>query len=167
LLAAGIVLTTPGMPMLFQGQEFMQGGSFNDWQALDWAKADQFVGMVTAHKHLADLRLNRHGNTRGLTGQSLNILHCNDAAKLLAYHRWEEGGAGDDVIIICNFANRTQQNYQISFPRSGNWHVRFNSSWKGYSSDFKQVDTTDVIVETDTGGFDIAPYTILILSQDS
>jgi 1,4-alpha-glucan branching enzyme len=34
LLASAIILTAPGIPMLFAGQEFMEAGSFNDWQAL-------------------------------------------------------------------------------------------------------------------------------------
>ncbi|MGH9858032.1 MAG: alpha-amylase family glycosyl hydrolase, partial [Acidobacteriota bacterium] len=39
LIAAALLLTSPGIPMLFQGQEFVQYGSFNDWQELDWKLA--------------------------------------------------------------------------------------------------------------------------------
>ncbi len=35
-LAAGLVFTTPGIPMLFQGQEFLSGGWFQDTVPLDW-----------------------------------------------------------------------------------------------------------------------------------
>ena len=165
LLAAAIILTAPGIPMLFQGQEFMQGGSFNDWQALEWGKARQFAGIVLAHKHLIALRKNHYGNTAGLCGQSLAILHLNEAAKVLAYHRWDRGGPHDDAIVVYNFANRLQKEYAINFPRKGTWTVRFNSSWKGYSSDFKTVDTTQIIVNSDTGSLNLAPYSVLILSQ--
>jgi 1,4-alpha-glucan branching enzyme len=71
LLAATIILTAPGIPMLLQGQEFMQGGSFSDWEALDWEKAAHFSGIVEAHKHLIGLRKNQYSNTAGLTGQSI------------------------------------------------------------------------------------------------
>ncbi|HSX36581.1 MAG TPA: alpha-amylase family glycosyl hydrolase [Patescibacteria group bacterium] len=166
LLAATIVLTAPGIPMLFQGQEFMQGGSFNYWQALDWHKAEQFKGIVLAHKHLIALRKNIYGITRGLSGQSLNILHRNDEGKVLAYHRWDQGGAGDDVVIIINFTNKVQRDYSLGFPRDGLWKVRFNSDWKGYSPDFKDVGTADVIAEGNNGKVTLGPYAAVILSQD-
>jgi 1,4-alpha-glucan branching enzyme len=167
LLASAIILSAPGIPMLFQGQEFMQGGSFNDWQALDWKKAEQFKGIVTANKHLISLRKNEYGNTAGLTGQSFNVLHLNEQDKVLAYHRWENGGPEDDVIVIINFANQEQKDYQINFPRPGTWVVRFNSSWKGYSSDFEEIGISELIVENNTGKVSLAPYSALILSQDS
>jgi len=166
LLAASIVLTAPGVPMLFQGQEFVEGGSFNDWDALDWTRAEKFKGLVLAHKHLIGLRKNQYGNTRGLTGQSFKILHQNEESKVLSYHRWDQGGAGDDVIIILNFANRTQKDYFVGFPRTGVWRVRFNSDWKGYSSAFKEMPISEVNVEGDGASVQLAPYSVLILSQD-
>lgn len=166
LLAAGLILTMPGIPMLLQGEEFLQGGSFNDWQALEWDKAEQFSGIVLAHKHLLALRKNTYGNTAGLLGQSVNVLHLNDEAKVLAYHRWDQGGPGDDVVVIVNFSNKTLADYSLAFPRGGTWRVRFNSSWKGYSPDFKQGGESEVPVQSDSGSLTLPPYSVLILSQD-
>lgn len=166
LLATALILTAPGIPMLFQGQEFMEGGSFNDWQALDWHRAKQFEGIVLANKHLIALRKNLYGSTKGLTGHSFTVIHLNEEAKLLAYHRWDKGGAGDDVIVICNFANKTQKDYEINFPRKGKWTVRFNSDFKGYSPDFKNTGGKEIMVENDKGSFTIGPYSTIILSQD-
>jgi 1,4-alpha-glucan branching enzyme len=166
LIAAAIVLSAPGIPMLLQGQEFMQGGSFNDWQALDWKKAQQFSGIVMAHKHLISLRKNEFDNTKGLTGQSFNILHLNEQNKVLAYHRWENGGVGDDAIVVINFTNSKQSDYVINFPREGIWKARFNSSWKGYSPDFEELGVSETIVQNGNGKLNLAPYCVLILSQD-
>ena len=166
LLASAIILTAPGVPMLFQGQEFLEGGSFNDWQALDWEQAEKLSGIVTANKHLIALRRNLYGNTRGLSGQSFTILHLNEENKVIAYHRWDQGGSGDDVIIVLNLANKIQKDYFINFPRKGVWRVRFNSDWKGYSPDFKDTKITEVNVENDGATITIAPYSVLILSQD-
>jgi 1,4-alpha-glucan branching enzyme len=166
LMAAAMVLTAPGIPMLLQGQEFMQGGSFNDWQALEWDKNSRYSGIVLAHKHLIALRRNLYGISAGLSGQSMTILHLNDEAKVLAYHRWENGGPGDDVIVVFNFTNHQQTNYYINFPRKGRWVVRFNSSWKGYSPDFKPKEIEAVDVTDETGSLDLAPYSVLILSQE-
>jgi 1,4-alpha-glucan branching enzyme len=167
LIASSIVLTAPGIPMLFQGQEFMESGNFTDWKVLDWKKAEHFAGIVLAHKHLIALRRNLHGNTKGLTGHGFKVIHQNDEAKVLAYFRWDQGGAGDDVIIICNFANKTLDNYIIDFPGPGIWKVRFNSDWKGYSQDFKDISQSEVIVDKSSGSLKIGAYAVLILSQDN
>lgn len=166
LLATAVVLTTPGIPMLLQGQEFMQDGSFNDWQALDWDRAEQFSGIVLAYKHLIALRKNAYGNTKGLLGQSVSIKHLDEENKVLAYHRWENGGPKDDVMVVLNFANSSHATYDIVFPGDGIWHVRFNSSWKGYASDFKEDDISEVAVKGGKGTLSLAPYTAYILSRD-
>jgi 1,4-alpha-glucan branching enzyme len=166
LLASVIILTTPGIPMLFAGQEFMQGGSFNDWQSLDWEKIKQFKGIVLANRHLIAIRKNMHENTLGLVSQGFNVMHLNENDKVLAYHRWDKGGHGDDVMVIINFANNTQGDYWLNFPAQGIWKVRFNSNWKGYSEDFENVATPDVTVDNDRGKVSLGPYSAVILSQD-
>jgi 1,4-alpha-glucan branching enzyme len=166
LQAAALVFTSPGIPMLFQGQEFMQGGSFTDWQTLDWQNTTKFSGIVQAYKHLINLRKNIYGNVAGLSGQSINIIHLNEESKILAYHRWDNGGPGDDVILILNFSNKTMRDYYINFPQNGKWKVRFNSDWKGYSSDFKDTTISSVDVENNSGAITIGPYSVLIFSQD-
>jgi 1,4-alpha-glucan branching enzyme len=45
-LAAGIVFTMPGVPMIFQGQEFLQAGHFEDTVPLDWDLKDEFPTVV-------------------------------------------------------------------------------------------------------------------------
>jgi 1,4-alpha-glucan branching enzyme len=167
LLAAVIVLTSPGIPMLLSGQEFMQGGSFNDWQALDWKKTKHFKGIVQATTHLIALRKNLYGHTLGLISQAFNVLHLNENDKVVAYHRWDKGGPGDDVMVIINFANKTQKDYILNFPSNGVWKVRFNSNWKGYSSDFEDTAGEDVDVLSENGKVNLGPYSAIILSQDA
>jgi 1,4-alpha-glucan branching enzyme len=167
LLASAIILTAPGIPMIFQGQEFMQGGSFNDWQALNWKNVEQFSGIVDAHKHLIALRQNSYNNTLGLISQSFNIMHLNEAEKVLVYHRWDKGGPGDDVIVAINFANKEQKDYWINFPNDGVWKVRFNSNWKGYSPDFEEIGISEATVENTSGKISLGPYSVIILSQDT
>jgi 1,4-alpha-glucan branching enzyme len=45
-LAAALVFIAPGIPMLFQGQEFLEGGWFRDTVPLDWDQSDEFRGIV-------------------------------------------------------------------------------------------------------------------------
>ncbi len=55
-LGAGLVLTSPGIPMIFQGQEFLEGGWFRDDVALDWDQAKDFRGIVKLYRDLVVLR---------------------------------------------------------------------------------------------------------------
>ncbi len=166
LLAAAVVLTSPGIPMLLQGQEFMQEGAFSDWQALDWDNAEKFDGIVLAYKHLIALRKNIHGNSKGLQGQSVSVKQLDEQNKVLVYHRWDTGGPKDDVMIVLNFANKTHESYDIPFPNDGIWRLRFNSSWNGYGPDFKEEDMAEVTVKNGKGTLRLAPYAVFILSRD-
>jgi 1,4-alpha-glucan branching enzyme len=166
LIAAVLLLTTPGIPMLFQGQEFMEGGSFNDWQGLDWEKAGRHAGIVRAYHDLIELRKNSTGVSGGLTSGNVNLMHLDENNKVMAYHRWNQGGVKDDVVVIINFSSKSYQKYDLSFPRSGTWHVRFNSTLDGYSPDFKDVLVPDVLVENGGASIILPPNSALILSQD-
>jgi 1,4-alpha-glucan branching enzyme len=166
LIAAALLLTAPGIPMLLQGQEFMQSGDFNSWQGLDWENVDKYRGILLAHKHLIALRKNTHNVSKGLTGNNIKIIHTDDSKKLLAYHRWNNSGPGDDVVVITNLSNRLVHNLPIYFPSTGEWELRFDSSWHGYSDDFKKYDVLDINVTGETANVDVPPYTVLIYSQN-
>jgi 1,4-alpha-glucan branching enzyme len=171
-LAAGIVFTAPGIPMIFQGQEFLQYGQFDDKQELDWSYKNRFQDLTNLYRDLIRLRRDWHANTRGLKGQHVNVFHVNDKDKMVAFHRWELGGPGDDVIVVANFSNVAYESYNIGFPRAGSWKVRLNSDWKGYSSIFGNHHSYDT--EAFEGGGDglnfngnigIGAYSLVILSQ--
>ena len=172
-LAAAIVFSAPGIPMIFQGQEFLEDGYFQDTVPLDWTKLQAFSGIHQLYRDLIRLRRNWFNQTRGLRGQHVNV-HCvNNSDKLIAFHRWEYGGPGDDVIVVANFANRSYDSYTLGMPRAGQWRVRFNSDWQGYSPDFGNhmgYDTVAGIGPKDNMPFQanvgIGPYSVLILSQD-
>ncbi len=171
-LGAGLVMTAPGIPMLFQGQEVLEDGWFQDTDPVDWSRLVTFAGINTLYRDLIRLRRDWFGTTRGLKGQNLNVHHVNNGAKVIAFHRWMNGGAGDDVIVIANFSNTTFNSYTLGFPRSGAWQVRFNSDWNGYDPTFGNHPSGTV--QATSGGYDgmpfrgnvsIGPYTMLILSQ--
>jgi 1,4-alpha-glucan branching enzyme len=97
----------------------------------------------------------------------------NDDGKVIAYHRWDQGGARDDVVVVSNFRNASWKNYRIGLPRSGIWRVRFNSDWSGYSADFGNMPSPDLAAEPIpydgmnwSAQVQIGPYSTVILSQD-
>ncbi len=166
VLANTVMLTAPGIPMFLQGQEFMQEGSFNDWQELEWDKAETYSGIVLAHQHLVNLRLNQGGTTAGLLGQSTAVFHQDDNNGVIGYHRWDKGGPGDDVLVIANFGGDAHETYQLQVPLPGKWRVRFNSTWKGYSPDFHEVALDEIATdENRLITLNLPAYAALILSQ--
>jgi 1,4-alpha-glucan branching enzyme len=172
-LGAVMVFTAPGIPMLFQGQELLEDEWFRDTDPLDWGKKDRFAGIFRMYQDLVRLRRNWDDRTRGLIAHNVNVFHVNDGDKVIAFHRWDRGGPGDDVVVVMNFANRSYDGYAIGFPRAGRWRVRFNSDWSGYSPDFGSKLGYDT--EADRGPRDglafsgdigVGPYSALVLTQD-
>ncbi|MEL7498369.1 MAG: alpha-amylase family glycosyl hydrolase [Planctomycetota bacterium] len=172
-LGAVLVMSSPGIPMIFQGQEVLEDEYFRDDDPVDWSKEVTHAGIELMYRDLIRLRRNWFNHTRGLRGQSTNVHHVNNNDKMIAFHRFDQGGAGDDVIIVCNFSSTTRSNYRIGLPRGGTWRVRFNSDWNGYSSIFGNHFTPDVTAGSTawdgmnfSGEISIAPYSAVILSQD-
>ena len=171
-LGAALVFTSPGIPLIFQGQEFLQYGWFDDSKQLDWNLATTQSGILNMYRDLIHLRRNWFNNTRGLRGQNLHVHHVNPDGKVIAFHRWDQGGTGDDVVVLLNMANQSYDSYTIGFPQAGMWRVRFNSDWNGYSPDFGNHASFDT--QASSGPYDsmpcsasiaIGPYTCIILSQ--
>ncbi|QDV75607.1 1,4-alpha-glucan branching enzyme GlgB [Botrimarina mediterranea] len=176
-LGVCLMMTAPGVPMLFQGQEFLRDGWFQDTRPIDWEKADEHNGVVTMVRDLIRLRLDRDGFTRGLTGQRIEVHHLNHSDKVVAFRRWGEGGAGDDTLCIANFSSRKLENYRVGVVRSGVWKIRFNSDASFYDDPGKDeppcVDVGDLKVEdlpydgvNHSATLTLPPYSMLIFSQD-
>ena len=171
-MAAVMVFTAPGIPMLFQGQEFLEGEWSRDTVPVDWHQQEEFRGIIRMYRDLIKLRLNEADFTRGLCGQFTQVYHLNEECKVLAFHRWDQGGPADDVVVIANFSHQPQQEYIVGFPAIGHWTLRFNSDWQGYSELFDGHPSGDIDAEPtgrDTLPFQasvsLAPYSALIYSQ--
>ena len=171
MLAAGILLTAPGVPMLFQGQEFLSVGRFADPPApVDWARLTAHARVLDFYRDLIALRQNRGGATAGLQGSNVDVFHVNDAAKVIAYRRW--AGADSDVIVLANFMNKAYTRYDIGLPAGGTWRVRMNSDDRRYSTDFGGAPSADVVATQTArdgqpfmGGLALGPYSIVVLSR--
>lgn len=172
-LGAALVLTAPGIPMLFQGQEFLEDQWWSDERALDWSKRTTRWGILALYRDLVHLRRNWFDTTRGLSGDGMHLHHLDDTGKLVAFHRWDRGGPRDDVVVVANFGVHAHQSYRIGLPRGGRWRVRFNSDYIGYDFGFGNVPGLDS--DADPIRWDDMPasaeigiggYSALILSQD-
>jgi 1,4-alpha-glucan branching enzyme len=130
-VATGLLLTAPGIPMLFMGQEFLEDkywsdnpGFFRDtlvwWDGLGQDKSMHDHLRFT--RELIELR-RRHS---ALRGEAINPYYVHEVNRVLAFHRWLEG-VGRDVIVVASLNESTFWHYELGFPLAGRWLEVFNS----------------------------------------
>jgi 1,4-alpha-glucan branching enzyme len=172
-LGAVLVFTAPGIPMIFQGQEFLTGQWFQDSQPLDWTRQEAHAGMVQLYRDLIHLRRNVAGRSAGLCGQQIHVYHIDQAAKVLAFTRGQDEQPDQPVVVIVNFANQAQSDYPVALPVAGEWQVLFNSDARHYDETFGDQGSTAVTAQVATEGplshwgqVTLAPYSALILGRN-
>jgi 1,4-alpha-glucan branching enzyme len=172
-LGSALTLTSPGIPMLFQGQELLEDRWFDDTRPIDWSKAHRNAGILHLHTDLVALRRNAHGWSAGLTGPHVAILRADQESRLLACHRWLDGGPGDDVIVVANLGAEALDDVAIGFPRGGRWRVRLNSDSRDYDATFGDHLAVDLDADgppldgqSQSGLVHVGPYSVVIFSQD-
>ena len=132
-VATGLLLTAPGVPMIFMGQEFLEDKYWTDWPArpelLIW-----WDGLEGRDKHMSD----QHRFTRelmwlrrkhpALRGEGLNVFHVHNDNRVIAMHRWLPG-SGRDVVVVASLNESTfyDYGYRLGFPGGGHWNEVFNS----------------------------------------
>lgn len=134
MLAAVLLLTTPGVPMIFMGQEHLATLTFPDPPPPLGAPTPTGAKIRAFYRDLIALRRNQGGGSGGLLEPAVDVLHRHDLNKLLAY--WRHGPSGEDVLVVLNFRNRAYARYDIGVPRSGAWRVRLDTDWTAYGDDF-------------------------------
>ncbi|KAA6431496.1 DUF3459 domain-containing protein [Dyadobacter flavalbus] len=172
-LGVALVMTSPGIPMIFQGQPLLEDKWFSDSDPIDWSRLEKFSGFAALHRDMIHLRRNWFGVTKGLQGQNVQLIRVDNDKKVIVMHRWDQGGPKDSVVVVLNFSIETFSDYKVGFPRSGKWHLRLNSDNAQYDPEFSNIGVFDI--ETMDGSYDelphyaslhIPPYTALIFSQE-
>ena len=103
------------------------------------------------------------------------ILRADDDAKLLAMHRWMDGGPHDDTVVVANFADRDRRRTGASgCPAPGRWAVRLNSDSTVYAPDFGGHEAFDLDADGEpmdgcaqSGLVAVGPYSVVILSREA
>lgn len=170
LLAAGVVMTSPGIPMIFQGQEMNEDYAFAAETAIHWGLTNSNKGIVRSYSDLIHLRRNVWGGTQGLKGTGVNVHHKDDSAKVISYIRWDAGGGVDDVVVVANFSGQTRNNYQVQFPSPGVWHQFYNGDATNYASDFGNVGVVQTVTASGNppkATLNLGMYSMQIYAKDS
>jgi 1,4-alpha-glucan branching enzyme len=131
-VATGLLLTMPGIPMLFMGEEFLEDKQWSDdvkdhpelrlfWPGLE-AQDSAMRDFLRFTRELVKLRW----QFPALRGEGYALIHVHDENRVLAFQRWVPGEGGD-VIVVLSLANETRWSYEIGFPGGGHWREVFNS----------------------------------------
>ena len=129
-VALGLLLTAPGIPQLFMGQEFLEDKQWSDDPAsplhLYWE------GLARGEKPMVDfLRFSQdliwlRRREPALRGETSNVFHSHNGNRVIAFHRWIEG-EGHDVVVVASLSETTFHGYRLGFPGGGRWAEMFNS----------------------------------------
>jgi 1,4-alpha-glucan branching enzyme len=166
-LGAALIMTSPGTPMILQGQEMIETNQFSDTRGVDWARTNSFAGITRLYRDLIRLRRNLDGVSEGLLGDGCSTYQVDNVNKLIAYSRWNSGTTDRYTVVVANFANTTRTGYTINFPAAGTWYVHFNSDSTNYAADYGNAGSLEVSAAGSpaAGSIKIGPYSVLILSQ--
>jgi 1,4-alpha-glucan branching enzyme len=136
-VAMGLLLTAPGIPQLFMGQEFLEDKQWcpdprTDGNMIWWGGLMPGENGRTVDPAMGDhlrftqdaVRLRRM--QPALRGEGLNVFFCSDADRVVAFQRWVVG-EGRDVVVVASLHESTWWGYRLGFPSAGRWMEIFNS----------------------------------------
>ncbi len=144
ILGACLTMTSPGIPMIFQGQEFLATGHFTDNGEMDWEAAPHEEGVIRTYRDLIKLRTNRDGVSSALQSPEFQIRHLDDAGKVIMFTR---GSGPNELLVVMSFSSNEHNRYRIGFPQPGHWKLLFHSDSKVYGEDFGDKDLFDISTE--------------------
>jgi 1,4-alpha-glucan branching enzyme len=129
--ATAILLTAPGIPQLFMGQEFLEDKPWdtnpNGPDLLCWSGLNSGTDHTMAdHLRFTQDVIRLRQEQPALRGDNVNPFYSSDKDRVLAFHRWLDG-TGQDVIVVASLAESTWYNYDLGFPIAGFWTEVFNS----------------------------------------
>ena len=131
-LGEGLTLFSPGIPLIFMGDEWLEdtdfgGGSPSGADRINWDLLTQHAAIYQFFKDAIAVRKS-NGALRGNAG--VDVYHVNDTADVVAWHRWDL--SGNEIVVIANFSNNDYAGYQIGFPQAGTWYELLNSQASEY-----------------------------------
>jgi 1,4-alpha-glucan branching enzyme len=143
-LATSILFTTPGVPLVYQGDEFLDYSIFDFKTPLNWSNETTYAGIQSLYQALIAARVNSLTKTPGLSDPNVKFFHNDTASDVVAWDRYKVSApCADDVVIVANLnssdINNTPATYRVGLPCSGTWTAVFNGDSTTYYSGFGNV----------------------------
>jgi 1,4-alpha-glucan branching enzyme len=135
-VATGLLLTAPGTPLLFMGEEFLEDKLWSDSPG----RTDRLIwwdGALGADRAMADflhctqdlIALRRA--LPALRADPLTVVSVDEANRVVAFQRWVPS-FGQDVVVVLTLSESTLYGYRLGFPQPGRWREAFNSDYYDY-----------------------------------
>jgi 1,4-alpha-glucan branching enzyme len=130
-VATSLLVTAPGIPQIFMGQEFLEDKQWDCepassdliwWGGLAGGTDPAMVNHLRFAQDLIRLRWAQPA----IRGDNVRVFHVHNDNRVIGFHRWIEG-IGKDVIVVATLAESTWYGYWIGFPWAGPWLEVFNS----------------------------------------
>ncbi|HBL10634.1 MAG TPA: alpha-amylase [Cyanobacteria bacterium UBA11162] len=120
-LGAILLMTAPGIPMIWMGQEFgeYKNREPNQPKKLEWdlLKNERNRDLFEFYKGIIAFRK----QNSALKSTQVDFIHANPEGKVLAYGRSD--GEESQVIVVANFSDQSFDEYQITDFPNGNWQL--------------------------------------------
>lgn len=125
-LGAFLILSTPGIPMIFQGQERFDAGWFRDDQPIDWSTRGRDRDLLHLYRDLMVLRTGRDTGAPGLSGNGLEVVGLHEEEGWLAFRRFQHGAEGYGCLVLAQLKAQAREVRLENVP-DGTWVCRFAS----------------------------------------
>jgi 1,4-alpha-glucan branching enzyme len=132
-VATALLLTAPGTPMLFMGEEFLEDKLWSDspgrTDRLIWWEGALGADAVMADflRCTTDLIALRKA-LPALRSDPSVVISVDETNRVVAFHRWVPG-EGRDVVVVLTLSESTLDDYRLGFPRPGRWREAFNTDY--------------------------------------
>ena len=131
-VATGLLLTMPGIPLLFMGQEFLEDKPWTDniggnpQLLLYWAGLDGASPVMRDFLRFVQELIRLRWQLPALRGEGYSLIYAHDDDRVLAFERYLPG-IGQNVVVVAHLGDGNKFGYSIGFPRPGHWREAFNS----------------------------------------
>jgi 1,4-alpha-glucan branching enzyme len=130
-IATGLILTAPGIPMLFMGQEFLESKRWHDDPRFHPHTLLYWEGLEEGDRSMIDhLRFTRElialrKRYPALRSDNAQVYHVHNGNRVIAFHRWVKEGR--DIVVVATLREETWYDYRLGLPQPGLWLEVFNS----------------------------------------
>jgi 1,4-alpha-glucan branching enzyme len=163
-IGAVLMMACPGVPMIFQGQEWTDTDWFDDGRDLDWTRVDEHAGSVTMWRDL--IRLRRFDErTGGLRGDQTEVTTWENGEQnngVIIIRRWGLGGRQDATVVAINLFSNDLPFVELDLDPDRRWECLFASDWSGYHA-----GGSDSVTSVGDGGCPLPPYGAVVITPAS
>ncbi|MBP2243017.1 1,4-alpha-glucan branching enzyme [Cytobacillus eiseniae] len=127
-LLLGYMIAHPGKKLLFMGFEIGQFDEWKDKSALDWNLLDFEMHRKLNHYVKRLLKLYRRSKPL------FEMDHMSEGFEWIDVHNYQQSifsfirrGVDEELVVVCNFTERTYIDYRLGVPKEGSYREIFNS----------------------------------------